>query len=83
MYDYDWISSHKHPPKEGQKVYYFGYDIGIWTGTYSYRPQVVVGVSLCPHLFFNETGGVVDACDAPWWKPYDPDREPMPPPEYI
>ena len=64
----EWNNSHKNPPTIGQKVYYFGPNIGLWIGHYSYeersfRPyyynenRVKVYedkvIELCPHLFTN------------------------------
>lgn len=86
----EWNNSHKNPPTEGQKVYYFGPNIGIGIGHYSYQEDrgffpyyynengVKVNeekrVELCPHIFENVNFGVVDACDAPFWLPYDEER---------
>jgi hypothetical protein len=94
----DWRNSHTDPPKEGQRVYYFGENIGLWTGTYKYEERGVPGkkkngvevyIGLCPHAFYRDDGfGNVDACDAPYWQPYDAEREykgwrPLPPREYL
>lgn len=94
-------SSHKDPPQEGQKVYYFGENIGLWVGTYHYQPRKIEfgkvegyekylePIELCPHVFYCDDGwGNVDACDAPYWLPYDAEREskgwrPLPPKEYL
>ena len=76
----EWNNSHKNPPAEGQKVYYFGEHIGIGIGYYSYDEnqriitQDGTKVDLCPHLFRNTYWGLVDACDAPFWLPYDEER---------
>lgn len=88
----DWNNSHNNPPENGQKVYYFGPHIGIWVGTYQHKINGVNTnkgyVELCPHLFYCDDGfGVVDACDAPFWLPYDAEREskgwrPIVPPKY-
>jgi hypothetical protein len=72
-----WNNSHKNPPEVGQKVYYFGENIGIGIGHYTYEEQrLIMGsgridINLCPHIFTNVDWGVVDACDAPFWLPYD------------
>lgn len=77
----EWHDSHKKPPFPGQKVYYFGKNIGLWVGTYKYEPNGIHKnngdyVELCPHLFFPlDNFGVVDACDAPYWLPYEEERE--------
>lgn len=88
-----WNNSHKNPPTEGQKVYYFGPAIGIWIGTYKYQPRTIErpkcgDLVLCPHTFHcADNFGVVDACDAPYWLPYDETGAkcwvPMPPEEYV
>ena len=85
----DWNDSHKNPPTAGQEVYYFGPIIGIGIGTYHYKERVIEGmkgnkdIELCPHVFTNNIFGVVDACDAPWWLPYEAERArglaPLPP----
>ena len=98
----EWNNSHKNPPESGQKVYYFGPNIGLWIGHYSYEDErsftpyyydengVKVYeekvVELCPHVFTNVDTGVCDACDAPYWLPYDEERAkswcPIVPKEY-
>ena len=85
----EWNNSHKHPPEVGQKVYYFGPNIGIGIGHYSYeegrsfdpyycdeggKVYEDKSIELCPHIFENVSFGVVDACDAPYWLPYDEER---------
>lgn len=76
----EWNNSHKNPPKQDQVVYYFGVNIGIWIGRYHYEEEELVvcegrTVELCPHHFLcNDGFGVVDACDAPYWLPYDAER---------
>lgn len=76
-----WNNSHTNPPKHGQKVYYFGKNIGLWVGTYTYEETKIPTikgkeVELCPHVFRCDDGwGNVDACDAPYWLPYDSKRE--------
>lgn len=67
----EWNNSHKNPPEVGQKVYYFGENIGIGIGHYSYDERQF---NLCKHIFTNTNWGVVDACDAPFWLPYDEER---------
>lgn len=70
----EWNNSHKNPPESGQKVYYFGPNIGIGIGFYKYKESNIHGMELCPHIFENVKWGVVDACDAPFWLPYDYER---------
>lgn len=89
----EWNNSHKNPPSPGQKVYYFGPNIGIGIGHYRYEEQTIKGefgnpdIELCPHIFENVSFGVVDACDAPHWLPYDEERAkswaPIPPAGYM
>lgn len=100
----NWRSSHNDPPAAGQRVYYFGENIGLWVGVYSYEEGEFYPYSydendnkvydkepikLCPHVFRCDDGfGNVDACDAPYWQPYDAEREskgyrPLPPREYL
>ena len=98
----EWNNSHKNPPTVGQKVYYFGPNIGLWIGHYTYEDgrsfnpyyynddgQIVYEdkkVELCPHIFTNTRFGFCDACDAPYWLPYDEEKAkcwcPIIPPEY-
>lgn len=71
-----WKNSHKNPPNAGDKVYYFGPNIGIGIGHYSYEERILYPeskqpIQLCPHIFENANWGVVDACDAPYWLPYN------------
>ena len=87
-----WRNSHKNPPKVGEKIYYYGPEIGLWVGHYKYKERVIKSkkvnpdVHLCPHIFYSDAG-VVDACDAPFWHPYDAERPkswcPIPPKKYV
>lgn len=74
-----WRHALKELPEDGQQVYYFGPDIGLWVGHYKYSPDDMVS----PHLFLNMNWGVVDRMDAPYWMPYDAERAkswcPLPP----
>lgn len=85
----EWNKTHKNPPQVGQKVYYFGPNIGLFIGTYSYtegsfKPyyydenNVKVyedkEIQICPHVFTNADAGVCDGCDAPYWLPYDEEK---------
>ena len=74
----EWNNSHKNPPEVGQKVYYFGPNIGLWIGEYSYvegrsfKPfwhdennnKVFDDkeIALCPHVFSCADG--LGICDA-------------------
>lgn len=48
-------------------------------------PERVVA-AICHNKFHNNDWGVVDTDDAPWWRPYDPERAkswvPLPP-DYV
>lgn len=85
----EWNKTHKNPPKVGEKVYYFGPNIGLFIGTYSYneysfKPYYIDDnnvkvyddkeIELCPHIFTNAGSGVCDGCDAPYWLPYDEEK---------
>lgn len=76
-----WNDSHKNPPKDGQKVYYFGPNIGLWVGTYNYKLNGITlengkYIELCPHLFSpSNSFGICDGCDAPYWLEYDEEKE--------
>mgnify|MGYP003347272676 FL=1 len=65
----EWISFFgPRRPINGQKVYYFGPHIGAWKGRYEIHLDDLVS----PHLLFcEESAGVVDRMDAPWWMPYE------------
>ena len=98
----EWNNSHKNPPSEGQKVYYFGPNIGIGIGYYSYHKDrkietyyynennekiVDKEIEICQHVFTNQSKPwTCDACDAPFWLPYDEERAkgwcPIVPKEY-
>lgn len=88
--DCPWHKSHKELPKDGQKVYYFGPQIGLWRGTYRHCPEDKYN----PHLFFSDADPVfginmhVDRDDAPFWREYSEEYEkkgyvPLPPYEYL
>ena len=75
----EWNNSHKNPPKNGEKIYYFGPHIGIGIGYYKYEERTIFQdtknpIELCPHTFKNVDFGFVDACDAPFWLSYDEER---------
>lgn len=77
-----WLHTGATLPTDGQSVYYFGPAIGLHIGTYRYAPDD----NYSHHLFHNADWGVVDRMDAPWWRPYDPERAkawvPLPPPQF-
>jgi len=87
----EWNNSHKNPPAVGQKIYYFGPNIGIGIGHYSFIEKRSFNpyyydengvkvyeekeINLCPHVFTNQAKPwTCDACDAPFWLPYDEER---------
>ncbi len=72
----EWISFFgPRRPINGQKVYYFGPCIGVWQGRYEIHRSDPVSEHI---LICEESPGVVDRMDAPWWMPYEgqpkPDR---------
>lgn len=73
----EWISFFgSRRPINGQKVYYFGESIGVWKGRYEIHYDDLVS----PHLLFcEESPGVVDRMDAPFWQPYEGQPRPSPP----
>ena len=73
----EWISFFgPRRPINGQKVYYFGPDIGVWRGRYEIHWDDVVS----PHILIcEESPGIVDRMDAPWWMPYEGQSKPVRP----
>lgn len=72
-----WITTRYILPKENQKIYYFGKEIGIFRGEYFYDSSSISN----PHKFYSEYG-IVDADDVSYWMPYDhglKDMIPLPP----
>lgn len=71
-----WHKCKDNPPQDGQKVYYFGPNIGLWRGTYRYCPD-----DPWKHLFFCDSDPVfgipmhVDFDDAPYWREYNEEDE--------
>lgn len=71
-----WISFFDRRPEPGQAIYYYGQPIGVWRGRYEYSPDDLVS----PHLIHcDESPGVVDRMDAPWWQPFDGQPKPSKP----
>ena len=85
----EWNNSHKNPPEVGQKVYYFGPNIGLFIGHYFYHQNRKIEtyyydennekivdkvIDVCEHIFINVNNGMCDACDAPFWLPYDEEK---------
>jgi len=70
-----WISAMDRLPQHGQKVWYYGPHLGVWRGRYEYHAEAMAS----PHLFLcEESPGVCDRMDAPWWMPVTGER-PVPP----
>lgn len=88
----EWREVHSDPPEQGQKIWYFGPNIGLHIGHYEYRENGIkrpdgTEIPLCPHLIKNVRFGLVDGCDAPHWIPYDAEMAehwvPLPPRQYL
>jgi hypothetical protein len=72
----DWISFFDRLPEVGQAIYYYGQPTGVWRGRYTYSPDDPVS----PHIIHcDESPGVVDRMDAPWWQPFDGQPKPAAP----
>lgn len=64
----EWISFFEKQPVDGQSIYYYGHNIGVWQGKYNLDWNDPVS----PHrMICSEALGVVDRMDAPWWMPND------------
>jgi hypothetical protein len=73
----EWISFFgPRRPINGQKVYYFGEYIGVWQGRYEIHRDDPVSEHI---LICEETPGIVDRMDAPWWMPYEGQPKPQRP----
>jgi hypothetical protein len=91
----EWLSYFgRRRPINGQKIFYYGPNIGVWRGTYS----LDWSDPYCPHRMIcgernQETDEVlsehgldkmtmmVDRMDAPWWMPDEGQEKPAPPSE--
>lgn len=74
-----WNHAMEKLPEHGQKVWYYGPMIGVWSGHYEFQPDDPVS----PHLFFcGSEPGLVDRMDAPYWMPIS-DEKPEPPVENL
>jgi uncharacterized Fe-S cluster protein YjdI len=73
----EWISFHgPRRPINGQKIIYYGEDIGVWRGTY----RINYNDPFCIHnIDCSESWGNVDYMDAPWWMPDVGQEKPQPP----
>lgn len=88
----EWISFFDKQPINGQKIFYYGESIGVWSGTYKYCPDDLVS----PHLMvceernkktdevlkeygLNNLEFVVDRMDAPWWMKNEGQEKPAKP----
>jgi hypothetical protein len=73
----EWISFFgPRRPINGQKVYYFGEYIGVWQGRYEIHKDDPVSEHI---LICEESPGLVDRMDAPWWMPYEGQPKPKRP----
>lgn len=72
-----WINAMHTLPANGQRVWYYGVHLGVWRGRYEFHPDALSS----PHLFIcEESPGVCDRMDAPWWMlAADGDTRPLPP----
>jgi len=61
-----WISFFEKQPEHGQGIWYYGECIGVWAGKYIYDPNDPVSHHL---MICDESPGVVDRMDAPYWQP--------------
>lgn len=73
----EWISFHgPRRPINGQKIIYYGEAIGVWRGHY----VIDRNDPYCEHIIIcDESPGVVDYMDAPWWMPDEGQPKPPPP----
>jgi hypothetical protein len=72
-----WIATNYYLPEEGQKIYYFSPQVGIFRGEFHVIPS-----SFANPNKFSSNHGVLDADDVPYWMPYDhglKDMIPLPP----
>lgn len=72
-----WIATQYVLPQEGQKVYYFCPQVGIFRGEFHTIPS-----SFSNPNKFSSNHGVLDADDVSYWMPYDHslrDMIPLPP----
>jgi len=73
----EWLSFFGYRrPINGQKIIYYGEPIGVWRGRY----KIDRSDPYCEHLIFcEESPGLVDRMDAPWWMPDEGQPKPQPP----
>jgi len=72
-----WHSVKEQKPQEGQKVYYFSKNIGMFRGEFH-----IIESSYANPNKFSSNHGVVDSDDVSHWMPYDhgiKDIIPLPP----
>jgi hypothetical protein len=72
----EWISFFDRKPTDGQTIYYYGECIGVWRGKYHYSPNDPVSHHI---IVCDESPGVVDRMDAPWWQSYEGQPKPSSP----
>lgn len=77
-----WIECRERLPINGQQVWYYGPAIGVWRGHYEIDKtqegqELFRQYGVPPHLFVcgEQSWGVVDSDDAPWWMPYEDGAE--------
>ena len=63
---FKWYHAKDVLPRDGQQVYYFGPNIGLWVGHYKYAPNDPYS-----HHLFVSNFGTVDRMDAPYWRPFN------------
>jgi len=72
-----WISTKYYLPNEGQKIYYFSSNVGMFRGEFH-----IIQSSYANPNKFSSNHGVLDADDVSYWMPYDHslrDMIPLPP----
>lgn len=91
----EWISYFgPRRPINGQKIFYYGPNIGVWRGTYSLdwndpycEHRMICGErdkdtdDVLSQYGLNNIQMMVDRMDAPWWMPDEGQDKPDPPNE--
>ena len=75
-----WVSARYSKPEEGQKVYYFSKNIGMFRGEFH-----IIESSYANPNKFSSNHGVLDSDDVDYWMPNDhglKDMIPLPP-DYV
>ena len=82
-----WIRSRDRMPVNHQRVWYYGELLGVWRGRFvidkSERGLELTRKYGVPNTTFHceESPGVCDTDDAPYWMPYEEGSEKPQPPE--